>query len=216
MKKLLVIIPITAMLLIFIKGEDMTLRQSLMKLVYPLVMLKGKLAGSNSIVEINKEMAKPPISFYGLKAVGNDGSIISLSNFEGKKVLIVNTASDCGYTGQFEELEKLHKQHSSKLVVLGFPANDFKQQEKGNDEEIASFCNVNYGVTFPLMKKSSVIKSNNQNEVFRWLTDATRNGWNNSQPDWNFSKYIINEQGVLTHYFGPGISPLSKEVLKAL
>ena len=103
-----------------------------------------------------------------------------------------------------------------KLVIIGFPANDFKEQEKGTDEEIAKFCKVNYGVSFPLMKKSIVIKSSQQNPVYQWLTDSTKNGWNDQSPSWNFTKYIVNEGGVLTNYFGPSVSPLSKDVTKAI
>ena len=128
--------------------------------------------------------------------------------------MFVNTASDCGYTGQYMELQKLYQQHKAKLVVIGFPANDFKQQERHSDKEIKEFCTFNYGVSFPLAAKSVVSGSANQNEVYQWLTDKHKNGWNNQQPSWNFAKYIVNENGVLTGYFDPAISPLSDEVLK--
>ena len=101
-------------------------------------------------------------------------------------------------------------------MVIGFPANDFKEQEKGTDEEIASFCKLNFGVTFPLMKKSSVTKSADQNRIFNWLTDSTKNGWNNQPPSWNFCKYIVDEQGRLTNFFGSTIEPLGKEITEAL
>ena len=100
--------------------------------------------------------------------------------------------------------------------MIGFPANDFKQQEKRTDEEIARFCKLNFGVTFPLMKKTVVIKTAEQNEVFQWLTDSTKNGWNNKAPSWNFTKYIVNEEGVLTNYFGASVSPAGKDVIKAI
>ena len=131
-------------------------------------------------------------------------------------MLLVNTASDCGYTGQYDELQKLYEEYQNKLIVIGFPANDFKEQEKGSDEEIAQFCKINYGVTFPLIKKSSVIKGNSQNEVYQWLSNKNLNGWNDQQPTWNFSKYLINEEGALTNYFAPFISPLSKDVIAAI
>jgi glutathione peroxidase len=131
-------------------------------------------------------------------------------------VLLVNTASNCGFTNQYDDLQKLHEQFPNELVILGFPANDFKEQEKGNDEEIAQFCKINFGVTFQLMKKSSVVKAPDQNEVFRWLTDSTKNGWNSKQPSWNFSKYLINEEGVLINYFDPSVSPLSEEVISEI
>ncbi|HXL59000.1 MAG TPA: glutathione peroxidase, partial [Chitinophagaceae bacterium] len=136
--------------------------------------------------------------------------------FKGKKVLLVNTASDCGYTGQYEELEKLYQQYKQRLIVIGFPANDFKEQEKGSDEEIAQFCTINYRITFPLMKKSIVIKSPGQNEVFQWLTDKNKNGWNDQQPVWNFSKYLVNEEGILSWYFDPSISPMSNSAINAI
>ena len=141
---------------------------------------------------------------------------MNFEKFRGKKVLLVNTASDCGYTGQYDELEKLYKQFQNKLVILGFPANDFKEQEKGTDEEIAQFCKINYGVTFPLIKKSSVIRGTEQNEVFQWLSDKSKNGWNDQQPTWNFAKYLVNENGVLTNYFAPSLSPLDETIVNAI
>ena len=130
--------------------------------------------------------------------------------------MLVNTASDCGYTEQYEALQKIYEENKEKLAVIGFPANDFKEQEKGTDEEIAQFCKLNFGVTFPLMKKSVVKKVAEQNEVFKWLTDSAKNGWNNKPPSWNFAKYIVNEEGVLTNYFGSSVSPAGKEVKKAI
>ena len=110
----------------------------------------------------------------------------------------------------------MYEKYKEKLVIIGFPANDFKEQEKGTDEEIAQFCKLNFGVTFPLMKKAVVIKAPEQNEVFKWLTDSAKNGWNNKPPSWNFAKYIVNEEGILTNYFGSSISPLSKDVSDAV
>jgi glutathione peroxidase len=134
---------------------------------------------------------------------------------KGKKVLLVNTASDCGYTNQYADLQKLFEKNSDRLIILGFPANDFKEQEKGTDEQIAQFCQINFGVTFPLAKKSSV-KGDHKNEIFKWLSEKNKNGWNSKQPSWNFSKYLVNEQGQLTHYFDPAVSPLSDEVIEAI
>ena len=164
----------------------------------------------------NEKGIQPSQSIYELNVSLNTGETIPLKQFAGKKILIVNTASDCGYTDQYDELQQLYNQQEKKLVVIGFPANDFKQQEKGSDEQIAEFCRLNYGITFPLSKKSVVIKSAEQNPVFRWLTDKSLNGWNDKEPTWNFSKYLIDEQGVLTHYFDPAVSPLSKDVLSTL
>ncbi len=130
--------------------------------------------------------------------------------------MFVNTASDCGYTGQYEELKKLDEQAGNKVKIIAFPANDFKEQEKGTDEEIQQFCFINFGVDFPLAKKSVVIKSPQQNKVYQWLTNKNKNGWNEQQPRWNFSKYLVNENGALTHYFDATISPLSVEIMKSI
>ena len=163
----------------------------------------------------NKSRIAPPESFYDLAATLNNSSPLDFSELKGKKVLLVNTASNCGYTNQYEALQELHEKFRNELLVIGFPANDFKEQEIGNDEEIASFCKLNYGVTFPLAKKSSVV-GDDKNEVFRWLSDKNRNGWNDQQPTWNFSKYLVSEDGMLLNYFDPGISPTSAEVINAI
>jgi glutathione peroxidase len=174
-----------------------------------------RLTGNKISSMRNTTNAKPQVSFYDLEYALNDGKTVHFSAFKGKKVLIVNTASNCGYTNQYEDLQKLHEQFREKLVVIGFPANDFKEQEKGSDEEIAAFCKLNYGVSFPLAKKSSVIGID-QNEVFRWLSDKNKNGWNTQEPTWNFSKYLVSEAGVLLNYFDPGVSPMSEEVIAAI
>lgn len=195
-------------------SKNMTYRQKILKAVYPAWMWFTRLTGKNT-----KELSgsvQPPVSFYSLKGVLNDSSSLDFATLKGKKVLLVNTASDCGYTDQYHDLQKLAEEHKDKLVVIGFPANDFKEQEKGTDAEIAGFCRANYGVTFPLMKKSIVIKSPGQNSIFQWLTDSAKNGWNNHPPSWNFTKYLVNEKGVLTNYFGPSISPVSKDVLELI
>lgn len=196
-------------------SKNMTYRQKVLKAIYPVWMWWAKLRGKN-VTELKNEQKQPPVSFYTLKGILNNGDSLDFATLKGKKLMLVNTASDCGYTEQYEDLQKLYEQHKDKLLVIGFPANDFKQQEKGTDEEIAKFCKANFGVNFPLMKKSAVIKGESQNVVYRWLTDSTQNGWNNKPPSWNFCKYIINEEGVLTNYFGASISPMSKDVLEAI
>jgi glutathione peroxidase len=193
-------------------SKNMTYRQKILKTIYPALMwLSGK--KSTTLRNSNKT---PAIPFYSLKAVTGNGKEFDFAELKGKKVLLVNTASDCGYTNQYDDLQKLHEKFNNQLVILGFPANDFKEQEKGSDEEIATFCKVNFGVTFPLMKKSTVIKTSAQNEIFKWLSDSARNGWNNQAPKWNFSKYLVDETGVLLNYFDPAVSPLSKEVIGAI
>ena len=195
-------------------SKNMSYRQKVLKTIYPALMWFTRLTGKNS-----KELSgtiQPPVSFYSLKTTLNNGDTLDFSNLKGKKVMLVNTASDCGYTNQYEELQKLSDKYKDKLVIIGFPANDFKEQEKGTDTDIAAFCKKNYGITFSLAQKSVVIKSAEQNPVFQWLTDSTKNGWNTKSPSWNFSKYLVNEQGVLTNYFGSSISPMSDDVQKAI
>jgi len=193
----------------------MTLRQSILKAIYPLWMWYSRNKENRKKILQNRNNVQPVHSFYSLSARLNNNTDLNFDSLKGKKVLLVNTASDCGYTNQYDDLQKLFETTKDKLIVIGFPANDFKEQEKGNDEEIAQFCKINFGVTFPLAKKSSV-KGEKQNEIFKWLSDKNENGWNNKQPSWNFSKYLVNEQGLLTHYFDPAISPLSEEVTKAI
>jgi len=193
----------------------MTVRQTVLKAVYPLWMSLNRLLGKRSKVLVNKKNIQPFQSFYSLSVQLNNGSFLSFDSLRGRKLLLVNTASDCGYTNQYSDLQKLYEKYD-KLTVIAFPANDFQQQEKGSDEEIGNFCKINFGVTFPVALKSSAVKGNGQQKVFQWLTDKTKNGWNNKPPSWNFSKYLINEEGILTNYFDPAISPLSGEVLKAI
>ncbi|MEY2901337.1 MAG: hypothetical protein RLY89_443 [Bacteroidota bacterium] len=209
MKKLILLLVVLVVALLLVKQENMTYRQSILKAIYPLIMLLGKLFGSAKAIQKNTSNKLPAVSMYDLELELNNGTKVRMDQFKGKKILLVNTASDCGYTGQYEALEQLHKQYGSKLVVIGFPANDFKDQEKKDDAAIAEFCKINYGVSFLLAKKSSVIKGAEQNPLFAWLSHAEQNGWCNQQPVWNFSKYLVNETGVLTHFFAQTVSPLN-------
>jgi len=186
-----------------------------MKTVYPVIMWFGKATGKKA-KKMENANTKPVSSIYDLSVQLNDGSEQKLDAWKGKKILLVNTASNCGYTNQYEDLQKLYEANRDHLVVIGFPANDFKEQEKGTDEEIAQFCKLNFGVSFPLAKKSTVIKTAGQNPVFKWLSDRKQNGWNEQEPTWNFSKYLINEEGVLVNYFDPGVSPSGNEIKKAI
>ena len=196
-------------------SKDMTARQKVLKAVYPMwIWFAGK-QGLNT-KNLSNEKVMPAVSFYSLTDTAINGTVFDFEKLKGKKVMLVNTASNCGYTGQYDDLQKLSEQYKDKLVIIGFPANDFKEQEKGTDTEIAEFCKMNFGVSFPLMQKSSVIKSANQNKIFEWLSSSTKNGWNNQQPSWNFCKYIVDEQGRLTNYFGSTIEPMGKEIATAL
>lgn len=193
----------------------MTGRQSFLQKLYPLIMRFTRTLGKRGQILKNEQGTRPHTAFSSLTIVSNKGDMIPMSKFAGKKLLLVNTASDCGYTAQYSELQQLQERFPG-LVIIGFPANDFQEQEKGNDADIARFCQVNFGVTFMLAAKSSVIKGPHQNNVFRWLTDQGINGWNDQQPEWNFSKYLVNSAGILEYYFGPAVSPLSKEVVNAV
>ena len=204
---------VTATLLM--KKTGMSYRQSVLKTMYPAIMWSSKAAGRKQI-QTNKEKTNPLVSFYTLIFKDINGKEFKFSDLKGKKVLIVNTASDCGFTAQYEALEKLSLKYAEKLVVIGFPSNDFKQQEAADNSNIANFCKKNYGVSFPLMEKSSVIKGHDQNEVYKWLSDMTINGWCHQEPAWNFCKYLVNENGVLTHYFPMIVDPLSTDVTQAI
>jgi glutathione peroxidase len=154
-------------------------------------------------------MSRKSIFSYSFKSI--DGKEISLAQFKSKKMLIVNVASKCGFTPQYEGLEKLYRQYSDKLVVIGFPANNFNGQEPGSNEEIATFCRTTYDVTFPMAEKISVV-GDDQSDLYRWLTNKELNGWNDLAPNWNFYKYLINEEGELINVFPSTIKPLDKEI----
>lgn len=208
----IVILLVTWVLISNKDSKGMTIRQQMLRAFYPVLMKlqKGKQLTKPSNVIV------PPISFYSLSAVLNNGDTLHFETLRGKKVLIVNTASDCGFTGQYKELQDLYAAERNDLVILGFPANDFKAQEKGTNADIADFCKINYGVEFPLMQKSTVIKALNQNKVFSWLSDAKQNGWCSKAPTWNFSKYLIDRSGNLTQYFDPSVAPSGSVFMEAL
>ena len=191
-------------------SKEMTFKQRILKSFYPIVMWLGKKEKQQTTVSIS------PIDFYTNTIVLNDGSTLDLSVYKGKKILIVNTASNCGFTRQYEALEKLYNKHKDSLVLIAFPSNDFGQQEKGSDETIAKFCKLNYGITFPIAKKGVVVKSEDQQQLYKWLTHKESNGWNEKEPTWNFCKYIINDKGELTHFFNSAVEPLGEEIEKAL
>ncbi len=202
-------------LVVFIENrnsKNMTFRQKILKTFYPFLM---KIGSSNKTILSNAQ-TEAPVSFYTLEATSILGDSFHFEQLKGKKVLIVNTASDCGYTPQYEELQQLYEKHKDQLEILAFPSNDYKQQEKGKNEDIAVFCKKNYGVSFPLMGKTVTKKTTNQYSVYQWLTDPAKNGWNKKAPKWNFSKYLINEKGQLTHYFDPSVSPSDEIFLRAL
>lgn len=156
-----------------------------------------------------------PKSIYDYKVQGLTGGTIDFAQFKGKKILIVNTASECGYTPQYEDLQKLYETYKSKLVIIGFPANNFGSQEPGSNSEIASFCKKNYGVTFPMAAKISV-KGDDIAPIYQWLTKKEYNGYDNTTVKWNFQKYLINEKGELVAVFGSRTKPMDKDLLTAI
>ena len=154
-----------------------------------------------------------PKSFYALSAEDINGAIISMSSFKGKKVLVVNVASQCGYTPQYEGLQTLYETYSDSLVVLGFPSNDFLWQEPGSNSEIKTFCQRTYGVTFPMFSKIHV-KGRKQHPIYDWLSDSKLNGWNDKNPSWNFNKYLLDEKGNLIEWFGANLEPLDTMITR--
>jgi glutathione peroxidase len=151
---------------------------------------------------------------YDFKVLTVDGKTLNMSDFKGKKILIVNTASKCGYTGQYADLELLHKSYNNKVAVIGFPANNFGAQEPGTNKEIDEFCKKNYGVTFQICAKVSVA-GDDMHPMFKWLTE-TKNPDFTGDIDWNFEKFLIDENGQLIHRFKSNIKPLSNDITSVL
>ncbi|HLV93099.1 MAG TPA: glutathione peroxidase [Aequorivita sp.] len=152
-----------------------------------------------------------PSTIHGFSITTLEGETLNLSNFKGKKILIVNTASKCGFTPQYKELEKLYKTYKDRLVIIGFPANNFLRQEPGTNDEIAEFCERNYGVSFPMSEKISV-KGKDMAPIYQWLTKKENNGVKNSKVTWNFNKYLIDEEGRLMEKFGSRVKPLDSKI----
>ena len=143
-----------------------------------------------------------------------NGEKMSFADFKGKQILIVNTASKCGYTPQYQGLQKLHEKKGDNLVIIGFPANNFGKQEPGSDEEIAEFCQINYGVTFLMASKVSV-KGDDIAPLFKWLTTQENLDFM-GKIKWNFEKFLLDEDGILTHRFRSGVEPMAKEITAKL
>lgn len=154
-------------------------------------------------------------SIYDIKVEALDGGQIDLSKYKGKKILIVNTASKCGYTPQYKNLEALYEKYKDKVVVIGFPSNNFMFQEPGDSKEIRSFCSKNYGVTFPMAAKIDV-KGKDMHPLYVWLTQKKYNQFSDNTVKWNFQKYLLDEHGKLLQVFSPGVDPMSEEVTQYL
>ncbi|MBS1510091.1 MAG: glutathione peroxidase [Bacteroidetes bacterium] len=154
-------------------------------------------------------------SIYEFKVEALDGGSIDFSKFKGKKILVVNTASKCGFTPQYEGLEKLYEKYKDKLVIVGFPANNFGGQEPGTNTEIKEFCKKNYGVTFPMAAKVSV-KGDDTAPIFKWLCNKSENGVLDAEIKWNFGKFLLDEKGNLLAYFPSKVEPMSEEITSKL
>jgi len=185
-------------------------------LTITLMSLLSGIFANKSEVKVNTDNAKPTASVYDYKMkalMGNEE--IALSKYKGKKIVLLNVASACGYTPQYADWQKFYAQYGDKIVVLGFPANNFGSQESGSNTEIATFCQKNYGVTFQMFSKIDVV-GDNQHPLFKWLSNKSLNGWNDKAPTWNFCKYVVDENGKLTHFFASKIKPTDEEFKKAV
>lgn len=154
-------------------------------------------------------------SFYDFKMKSITGEIIDFARYKGQNVLLVNVASECGYTPQYADLQDLHEKYGDKITILGFPANNFGGQEPGSNLEIATFCKENYGVTFQMFEKISV-KGEDRDPLYSWLAKKELNGWNDQEPTWNFCKYLVNGKGELVKFYGSAVKPLSEEILSMI
>lgn len=188
-----------------------------------LMLLTSLLACGNSLrvgpVTVpmqNTAATAPSVPFHSLSAVDINGKTFAFDQLKGHKVMVVNTASECGYTPQYKQLEELYEQFKDQgLIILGFPSNEFGGQEPGSEKEIAVFCQKNYGVTFPMMSKVNT-KGKDQHPVYRWLTRKDQNGKMDSEVKWNFGKYLINEDGTLYTVLASAAEPTSDPVLNWL
>ncbi len=145
----------------------------------------------------------------------DEEATINMADFQGKKILVVNVASECGFTVQYGDLQKLYEQYKESLVIIGFPCNQFGGQEPGSKEEIATFCQKNYGVTFPISQKIDV-KGENQHAIYSWLTSKTQNGLGDYEVAWNFNKFLIDEDGQLISYFPSKVKPFDSKLINAI
>lgn len=166
---------------------------------------------NNSSLQVNVDVK----SIYDFKVESLDGDMIDFASFKGKKILIVNTASECGYTPQYEGLETLYKKYKDRLVIVGFPANNFGGQEPGSNIAIKEFCQKNYGVSFPMAAKISV-KGDDMAPIYKWLCNKSENGVLDAEIKWNFNKFLLDENGKLIVKFDSKVTPLSEELTSKL
>ena len=190
----------------------------MIKLIAFSFVLLSCAAKTNSVNMNNDSTISTPVvakSIYDFKVDGLSGGTIDFSSFKGKKILIVNTASACGYTPQYEGLEALYKKYQDKLVIIGFPANNFNGQESGTNSEIKEFCKKNYGVTFPMAAKISV-QGDDIAPLYKWLCNKSENGVLDAKIGWNFNKFLIDEKGNMISHFESKVTPMSDEITSKL
>ena len=172
-------------------------------------------AKKESTVKMNEPTADSVSSVHQFKVKSLDGGTINFADYKGKKILIVNTASECGYTPQYKDLEALYEKYKDRLVIVGFPANNFGAQEPGSNAEIKTFCQKNYGVTFPMAEKISV-KGDDTAPIYQWLTHKSQNGVLDAEIKWNFNKFLLDENGHIIAKFDSKVEPMSDEIVKKL
>lgn len=185
------------------------------KIIAALGLAFGLLFGcQNKIIEKpTSELMDNRPNIYGFKVEDLSGAEFDFSSLKGKKIMVVNTASKCGLTPQYKELQALYEKYKNRnFIIIGFPANDFMSQEPGTNQEIAEFCQINYGVTFPMMAKIAV-KGDEMAPIYQFLTQESLNGFADSKVEWNFQKYLLNEKGQLEKVVGPRIVPTDKEII---
>ncbi|MNX37168.1 hypothetical protein D3C86_674720 [compost metagenome] len=176
-------------------------------------LMASQLQAQTSINKSKTEKVMDKQTIYQFKVEDLSGNVFDFASLKGKKIMIVNTASKCGLTPQYKDLEAVYKEYKDKgFVIVGFPANNFASQEPGTNEEIQTFCQLNYGVTFPMMDKVSV-KGDDMCEVYKFLTQKSKNGLQDSEVEWNFQKYLINEKGELVKVIKPKTLVTEPEVI---
>lgn len=168
-----------------------------------------------SLMVLSQAISAQSKSIYDYSFINIEGDNVDMKEFKGKTILIVNTASKCGFTGQYEQLQELHEQYKDQLVLIGFPCDQFGGQEPGSEEEIKGFCQKNYGVTFLMASKINV-KGEEQHPLYQWLTQLDLNNVEDSKVGWNFTKYLIDNEGNYIDHFKSKVSPMSEEITKHL
>ena len=173
----------------------------------------AKITFKGTAVHTQGELPAVGSSAPDFKLTASDLSEKGLGSFKGKKIMFVNVASKCGFTPQYAELQEVHEKYGDKVVIIGFPCDQFGGQEPGTEEEIQSFCQKNYGVEF-LMASKIEVKGNNQHPIYKWLTSEELNGVESSKVMWNFQKYVVDENGKYINHFKSGVKPTDEEITK--